>query len=251
MTLNEFLPTMGARKIRIGTKGGSGFIYAGGADECDLYELDVRIEAYLCTVRGSSKETIAERLREYVPLCEREVLETYESIRNPKTTIVIIAGKETEASVGGVEIEPIQYHGCVDDFAAGRLIGAIYSQVKDDMDTAYDRSECLMSWYNAKTCVDALEADIKRATCPGKGTQLINIKQMRLIMAEIKRWIDEGIQDAADLERWMMRETDPQINGHISNPSGFIKKVKEGNRATRIEKHYKSFREYTSTEDRS
>ena len=112
-------------------------------------------------------------------------------------------------------------------------------------------SECLLSWYNAKTCVDALEADIKRATCPGKGAQLINIKQMRLIMAEIKKWIDEGIQDAADLERWMMRETDPQINGHISNPSGFIKKVKEGNRATRIEKHYKSFREYTSTEDKT
>ncbi len=121
MTLNKFLPTMGQKRIRIGTKSGSGFIFAGDADKCDLYELDVRIQAYLCAARSSSKETIAERLRGYVPLGEREVLETYESIRNPKTTIVIIAGKETEVSVGGVEIEPIQYRGCVDEFAAGRI----------------------------------------------------------------------------------------------------------------------------------
>lgn len=251
MTLNDKLFEMGSKRIRIGTKGGSGFIYAGPACECDLYDLDVRMQAELCTLRNQSQESIKQRLAEYVPLGEREVMESYPSIRNPETTIVIIAGKESETNAGGVELEPMSFKRCCDDLSAERVIAAIYSQVVDDMETAYDRSECLMPWYDLNAAINAMERSISGATCPGKGTQLINIKQMRLIMAEIKRWINDGIDDRIALERWMMREIDPDINGHISNPRKVIEQVKANNRSARIEKHYQSFRAYTSTEDRS
>lgn len=251
MTLNDKLAEMGSKRIRIGTKGGSGFIYAGPADECDLYDLDVRLQAYLCTLRNQSQDSIAQRLAEYVPLGRREVIESYPSIRNSETTIVIITGKEAEVNAGGVELEPMKFNGCCDDLAAERVIAAIYSQVIDDMETAYDRSACLMPWYDLNAAINAMEQAIKGATAPGKGAQLHNIKQMRLIMTEIKKWIADGIDDRIALERWMMRETDPDINGHISNPRKVIEQVKANNRSSRIEKHYQSFRAYTLTEDKS
>lgn len=251
MTLNDKLAEMGSKRIRIGTKGGSGFIYAGPADECDLYDLDVRLQAYLCTLRNQSQDSIAQRLSEYAPLGGREVIESYPSIRNPETTIVIITGKEAEVNAGGVELEPMKFKGCCDDLAAERVIAAIYSQVIDDMETAYDRSACLMPWYDLNADINAMEQAIKGTTVPGKGAQLHNIKQMRLIMAETKKWINDGIDDSIALERWMMRETDPDINGHISNPRKVIEQVKANNRSSRIKKHYQSFRAYTQTEDKS
>ena len=251
MTLNDKLAEMGSKIIRIGTKGGSGFIYAGPANECDLYDIDTRLQAYLCTLRNQPQDSIKNRLAEYVPLGGREVIESYPSIRNPETTIVIITGKESEANAGGVELEPMKFKGCCDDLAAGRVIAAIYSQVVDDMETAYDRSACLMPWYDLNAAINAMEQAINGATAPGKGAQLINIKQMRLIMAEIKKWINDGIDDCIALERWMMRETDKDINGHISNPRKVIQQVRDNNRATRIEKHYKSFLDYTQKKDNS
>lgn len=250
MNLKEYIQTMKGNRIRVGTKKGSGFIYAGQADDIDLQALDEKIQSYMIT--KAAGKGVKEKLLAYVPIGNREVTDSYSSIRNPETTIVIIDGTEAEQSVGGVELEQIPgYNGCCDDKAAERVVAAIYSQVVDDMDSAISSASCLMPWYDLNGDIGALEEALKSVARPGKGRQIANLRQVRLILAEIKAWIDEGVDEIDSLDRWMMRETDPGINGHISNPRKVIQQVRDNNRATRIEKHYKSFLDYTSKKDNS
>lgn len=251
MTLNELMPKL-CGSIHIGTKNGTGFIYAGKANAFKPTERDNKVLRCLIRDTQSIKRTdreVQEILKNYIPLGLRKVVDMYPSISKQNTTIVIIEGNERESQMNDTSIAPptTEFHGCIDSLAVERLVAGIYKQVAEELEDTYDKTYCLVPWLDVMASVDALEQSIKLSRC--KGAMLRDINRIRIVLADIKRWIDDGTNEQRRLQHWLMRETDPDINGHISNPSAFIRKVKTDKEISKRQRHYESFARCFTSED--
>lgn len=185
MKLSEAL--LGKSKVMIGTEKGSGFIYKGLASECRLED--------------------------------REVVESYPSIRYKGVDIIIIKGRESKVD----EVEPMDFHGCFNDAVVQGLIAGIYKQMTDDLQDAYTVEGCLIPWYDTMKGLQELENAIKYA--PGHSLALGRLMQIKIDLYEILDWIK--FADSKGGERWLMREKSPDTYGHIEAPEAVIRAVKK------------------------
>lgn len=109
MTLSEMLATLPRGKyIRIGCTKGSGFLCAGRVAEIDLRDIDRRIKADISrtaseSVKESCRQNARDRLKAYIPLERRPVIDCYPTTRTgADAQIIIIEGTEAEREKDGI-----------------------------------------------------------------------------------------------------------------------------------------------------
>lgn len=128
-TLKEALDKLPSKKlIRIGTSGGSNFLYAGRADMVPWDELNAK---HTCWMTNKEK-------KEYIPFENRRLIEQYPSLRN-NAELFIIEG--TESPQVGEDPDLMLPEGLANADMSGieNLAAAIYKQVVSDLTTAYGK----------------------------------------------------------------------------------------------------------------
>lgn len=139
--LSELTP---GQYIRIGTTRGSGFLYAGKVNRCNLPDIDEKIKADLLETAATAKnektrDNANERRENYTPLATRAVVDTFPSTRaKSNILIILIEGDESEKSKDNIKYFDDDFKvDTYDEDGVKLLAGAITETVAEDLEIKY------------------------------------------------------------------------------------------------------------------
>lgn len=171
-------------------------------------------------------------------MAKREVIEEYPAMSNDNTTVIIIEGREGEKDVGGIDIEFRPFGGCCSSAAAVRLIGGIYRQVVGELEQTYSARFVWMSMMDAVGALGALEYELKLCSATGSTAMQRKAKAARDLITDIHEWLNENKVECSETERWIMRDDDPELYGHLGNPRAVVDKAKRIVKTQRLAQHF-------------
>lgn len=138
--------------IRIGTTRGSGFLYAGKVNRCNLPDIDEKIKADLKETAATAKneksrDSANERIKNYTPLASRAVVDTYPSTRtNANILIILIEGDESEKAKDNIKYfdDDFKVESYNDD-GVKLLAGAITETYAEDLEIKYKEFDAALN----------------------------------------------------------------------------------------------------------
>lgn len=183
MTLPEYLPAIGSRKITIRTKDGSEMIYVGAANrinwrELNTYCTDTLKRAFQIAQnnyknaatnkkRMASKKSLdllyrymqnaMDRYKAFIPVEQRSIADIFDSEAEPGVTHIVVTGTE-----GGVKYTPKRPKRSIADNGVYNYIAGMYKQTYRDLVPLYQQAALMGDVDGAYGKILAIESFLNR-----------------------------------------------------------------------------------------